>query len=38
MDQAVIFNFAIVKNQRVYQFLVQPGAPWEEVYEALVRI
>lgn len=35
MNQAVLFHFAIQKNDRVYQFQVQPGAPWEEIQATL---
>lgn len=31
MNQYVLFNFSLVKNDRIFQFSVQPGAPWEDV-------
>lgn len=42
MNQAVLFNFAVTredkdKNVRVYQLTIQPGAPWEELYDALAE-
>jgi hypothetical protein len=38
MDQFVLFHFAIKKNERFYQFSVQPGTPWEDVESALDEI
>jgi hypothetical protein len=35
MNQAVFFHFAIQKQERIYQFIVQPGSPWEEVESVL---
>ncbi len=35
MNQAALFHFAIQKNDRVFQFIIQPGSPWEEVEQAL---
>ena len=35
MNQAVLFNFALQRDQRVYQLSLQPGAPWEEIYGVL---
>ncbi len=37
MNQAVTFNFAIQKNERVYQLIVLPGSPWEEIDEVLLE-
>lgn len=31
MNQYVTFNFATVKNERVYQMVIQPGSPWEDI-------
>jgi hypothetical protein len=36
MNQFVLFHFTIDKNNRIYQFVVQPGAPWEDI-EAVVE-
>lgn len=33
MNQFVLFHFAITKNDRIYKFSVQPGAPWEDIEE-----
>jgi hypothetical protein len=38
MNQAALFHFAVQKNERLYQFIVQPGAPWEELDEALDQL
>lgn len=35
IDQAVLFHFACKKNDRVYQIILQPGAPWAEITEVL---
>ena len=35
MNQAALFHFAIQKNDRLYQLIVQPGSPWEELEAAL---
>lgn len=35
IDQAVLFHFAYRKNERVYQIILQPGAPWTEIAEVL---
>lgn len=37
MNQAITFNFAIQKNERVYQLVVLPGSPWEEIDEVLLE-
>jgi hypothetical protein len=38
MNQALLFDFSLEKNGRVYQFLIQGGAPWEEVDEVLDQL
>lgn len=35
MNQFALFHFTIEKNNKVYQFIVQPGSPWEDIEEAL---
>ena len=35
MNQAVMFHFATVKNERVYQIVLQPGSPWEDIEAVL---
>lgn len=35
MNESVTFEFSIVKNDRLYRFLLQPGSPWEEMDEVL---
>lgn len=31
LNQAIVFHFALTKNDRVYVFQVMPGSPWEEI-------
>lgn len=31
MNQFVLFHFTVNKNDRLYQFVIQPGAPWEDI-------
>lgn len=33
-NQAVVFHFALTKNDRVYVFQVTPGSPWDEIDQA----
>jgi hypothetical protein len=35
MDSFAFFNFVIKKNDKLFQFSVQPGTPWEEAQSAL---
>lgn len=35
MNQYVLFHFTVTKNDRLYQFAVQPGTPWEDVEAVL---
>lgn len=35
MDSFAFFNFVIKKNDKAFQFSVQPGCPWNEAQEAL---
>src|SRR5258708_36643134 len=35
MNQHVMFHFSLVKNERVYQLIIQPGAPWQEIEEVM---
>ena len=35
MNQYVLFHFTVTKNDRLYQFAVQPGTPWADVEEVL---
>ena len=35
MDSFAFFNFVIKKNDKLFQFSVQPGCPWEEAQAAL---
>lgn len=35
MQQHLVLHFSIVKNERVYQLLLQPGSPYEELQEVL---
>ena len=35
MNQFVLFHFVITKNDRVYEFSVQPGTPWDDIEEVL---
>ena len=35
MDQYLFLNFAIAKNNKSFQLLIQPGCPFEEVQEVL---
>ena len=35
MNQYVLFNFAVQKNDRLYQFQCLPGSPWEELEEVI---
>lgn len=35
MDQYLFLNFAINKNERSYQLLIQPGAPFEDIQAIL---
>lgn len=35
MDQFVLFNFSVQKNDRVYRVVLQPGSPWEDVHAVL---
>jgi len=37
MNQFMLFHFTIVKNDRLYQFQVQPNSPWEEIEEIFVE-
>lgn len=31
MNQHVLFQFSIVKNERLFQVILQPGAPWDDI-------
>ncbi len=35
MNQYVLFHFTVTKNDRLYQFAVQPGTPWADVEAVL---
>ena len=35
MDSFALFHFAIKKNDRVYQVVLQPGAPWDEINQVM---
>ena len=35
VNQHLVIHFSIVKNDRVYQLMVQPGSPYEEAQEVL---
>jgi len=35
MNSFAFFNFVIQKNNKTFQFSVQPGCPWEEAQAAL---
>lgn len=35
MNQHILYNFSIVKNDKVYQMIVQPPCTYEEVQEIL---
>lgn len=35
MQQHLVLHFSIVKNERVYQLMLQPGSPYEELKEVL---
>lgn len=35
MDSFAFFNFVIKKSDKLFQFSVQPGCPWEEAQLAL---
>lgn len=37
MNQYIQFHFAIAKNERLYQLIISPGSPWEEVAEVLIE-
>jgi glycerol-3-phosphate cytidylyltransferase-like family protein len=34
-NQEMKFRFSMVKNERLFEFLVTPGTPWEDVHAAL---
>ena len=38
MNQHLVIHFSVVKNERVYQLMLQPGSPYEEAVEALKEI
>lgn len=33
--QEMKFRFSLVKNERVFEFLITPGTPWADVQEVL---
>lgn len=35
LNQYALFHFSITKNDRVFQFIVQPGTPWDDLDLAL---
>ena len=35
MDQFLVLHFNIQKNERNYQLMIQPGAPFEDIYAVL---
>lgn len=35
MNQFALFHFTIEKNNKLYQFVVQPGSSWEDIESAL---
>jgi len=35
MNQYALLHFAITKNDRLFQILIQPGTPWEDLDEVL---
>lgn len=35
MDSFALFNFVIKNNDKIFQFSVQPGCPWQEAQDAL---
>lgn len=35
MNQYALFHFSITKNDRLFQFILQPGTPWEDLELAL---
>lgn len=35
MNQFALFHFTIDKNNRLFQFVIQPGTPWEDIEEVL---
>jgi len=35
MNQYALLHFAISKNDRLFQILIQPGTPWEDLEEVL---
>lgn len=35
MNQFALLHFTINKNDRIYQVVVQPGAPWEDLEAVL---
>lgn len=35
MNQFALFHFTITKNDRLFQVLIQPGTPWEDLESVL---
>jgi hypothetical protein len=35
MDSFAFFNFVIKKDNKIFQFSVQPGTPWQEAHVVL---
>lgn len=35
MNQFALFHFTIEKNEKLYQFVIQPGSSWEDIETVL---
>jgi hypothetical protein len=35
MNQFALFHFTIEKNDKLYQFVIQPGSSWEDIENVL---
>jgi hypothetical protein len=34
-NQEVKYRFSTLKNERLFEFLITPGTPWDDIYEVL---
>lgn len=37
MNQYMLYHFTINKNDRVFQLIIQPGTPWEDLEEVMAE-
>lgn len=38
LNQEVRYRFSVVKNERLHEYLIAPGTPWEEIYAVLAEM